>query len=148
MMTGCFIIGLPTETQETIYKWTQELMKFDYPLDAFITYALGIVPGKQRVGKSDFDMNHQQYGYKFNSKGWYTDTMTEGQAVKIAMDVMKYAFASGRQKVTGFLPLMMHNYAGTTWEKLHGQPFFQNHIWTLESTNAMVSRYYDKLMTQ
>lgn len=148
MMGSGFISGLPTENASTVTAWAEELLDYSYPLDSFVMTSLSINPSAVRIGKSEFELNYEKYGYYFDparSESWSNEHWTYEEARDLANDIMSYAYESGRIKSYGFFAMMMHNY-GFTWEQLHSQPAVQAESKVFDRTVKMVDDYYKQLL--
>ena len=148
LMSSGFIVGLPTETKDTVSAWAEELLDYSYPLDSFILTPLFITPGAKRISKSEFELDYKKYGYRFDrtkSSGWINDYWTFDDATSLANEIIQYAYQSGRITSYGFSAMMMQNY-GLTWEQLHRSSVYsvENHI--LQKTFLLADDYYNRLI--
>ena len=149
-MTSGFIVGLPTETKESVEAWAEKLMDFNYPLDSFSITPLGLNPKAARESKSEFERDYEKYGYYFDpakSTSWVNEHWCYEDAVKLSTDLIRYAFASGRCKVLGFQSLMLQGY-GYNWNDVFSLPSSYLTDGLFQKTKRMSKAYYTKLLNQ
>lgn len=149
-MSSGFIVGLPTETRDTVSEWAEQVLDFKYPLDAARFHVLGITPDTVRTSKSEFEINYKDYGYYFdNSKstGWINEHWNFEEANQLAEELHVFSMGIGRQKAHGFLPMMLQNH-GYSWHEIfntgvlsYGPPLFRE-------TVAKADMYYNKLINR
>lgn len=148
LMSSGFIVGLPYENIDTVRKWSSQLMSKDFPLDSFIFQALSIVPDARRLGKSEFELNYEKYGYYFDkskSSGWINEHWNRDIVNMYANGLSSSSHFSGRVLAFGFIGMMLHNY-GYTWDQIFSTPahiLFKNII---KKTYVLADNYYEKLM--
>lgn len=125
LMYSGFILGLPTDTPDTVIKWGMELLDESYPLDSMMFNPLVINRSGSRTTQSEFEMDYEKYGYRFpeevHSIQWETDDWSYKKAVNLANDLNDYAALKKRCKVTGFHPVMLPQY-GMPWDEMSTLP--------------------------
>jgi radical SAM superfamily enzyme YgiQ (UPF0313 family) len=148
LMTSGFMVGLPTESQETVMSWAEELWDPTYPLDSFIFSPLTIYPDTNRIGKSEFEKEYEKYGYWFDlavSSGWINEHWDYDKAKVFANWLTTETNRKGRSRMLGFPAMMAHNY-GATWEQIHtmrARKFLPN---IFARTQVMANNYHSKLL--
>jgi len=148
LMSSGFIIGLPTDSAETVAKWGAELISPDYPLDSFMIRPLGIKQEKPRVNMSEFELNYEKYGYYFDpakSVSWINEHWRFEDAVECSNNLTKTAYKNGRNRVIGSPAMMLHNY-GITWEQAYTEPAHVLYKGVFKKTIEMAHEYYSKLL--
>jgi len=60
-VTTSYIIGLPKETKESIYQWTNQLMDPNFPTDGISLNHLSLTRGSWKVHKSTFEIEANNY---------------------------------------------------------------------------------------
>jgi len=73
ILSAAFIIGLPHDTLDTFTELEEFLFSDNNYLDTWYINALGISPPNKsnKNFHSEFDINHDQYGYEITDEGWY-----------------------------------------------------------------------------
>ncbi len=145
-----FIIGLPHDTPETVERWAGELLDPDFPLHGFRFSPLLINRDAKRFHLSEFELDSETYGYRFtdpcNPMHWESDGFTRESAVDMVGDVMLQAEDSGRNRLGGFVALMLEN-LGYSWEEVGKMTMSDtNSRKALRRRLKLVDGYYDRLI--
>jgi len=146
LMFSGFIVGLPTETRDTVNKWVEELMDFNYPLDAFQLNALFLGNNKH---KSEFDLNYKDYGYWYDKKvstGWINEHWRVEDAGELSSNMHNYGLSIGRLKANGFYSMIMQNY-GFTWEDVHNTSMV-GYGSLFQKTLTHANTYHERLLNE
>ena len=146
-----FIIGLPHETPETVAEWAEEILDCKYPIDSVRFVPLAIFPNSPATFKSEFELNYQKYGYKFDDPSdkfnWSNDAFTYNQANKLAYDIYLHARHTGRLRTGSFFSMMLLN-CGVPWEDI--RTYSELHLIQkynrINMRQRMSDMYYEKLM--
>ena len=149
LMTSGFIVGLPTESKETVMSWAEELWDPNYPLDSFIFTPLLLDPRASRIGSSEFEREYAKYGYSFDpmvSTGWINEHWTYDDVKILADFLTRETYRKGRSKMIGFHAMMLNNY-GITWDQIHSQPAEKLVRHLFGKTKAIANAYHTKLLT-
>lgn len=109
------ITGLPYDTIETMERWIDPILSFDFPLDGFELNPLGIKNPKQVYPYafwSELDRTQEQHGYIWKSNGWHnTITKTNyNECNDLAARVMTYADSIKRIASPAFAVSSMMSY--------------------------------------
>lgn len=96
-----FILGLPHDTYDTMYEWTEQLIDVRFPLHNSIFIPLGIADIKvtQKKFVSDFDQDPAKYGYELlKPAGWKNPRFgTDSQGCEeMAKSITNYVTKQGR----------------------------------------------------
>lgn len=147
LMSSGFIFGLPKDSPDIIRSWADEIIDKNYPLDSFIFSPLALYPYSPRLSKSEFELEHEKYGYSVNpdGSGWINEFWTYSDAASLAREYQNEAYFSGRIKTFGFVAMMLHNY-GYTWEQLHRQSGNEIEKGVAFKTFELADDYYEKLI--
>lgn len=149
LMNSGFIVGLPGENINTVTKWVEELMDYDYPLDSFLVNPLGLNPLSAKLTKSEFEKNYAQYGYYFDpakSTGWINEHWRVEDTREFCKEVDKCSVDSGRIKLYGFNALTLRGY-GFDWDQLHNSLSLDYGNEIFYKTLAFSKKYYERLLT-
>jgi radical SAM superfamily enzyme YgiQ (UPF0313 family) len=88
LLSSGFIVGLPKETPDTIYKWSSEIMQDDYPLNSMIFFPLYLADNSH--GASEFFKNPEKYNYqrvKNKSYSWENEHWNFEKCFSIAQEI-------------------------------------------------------------
>lgn len=140
-----FIVGLPHETRETATAWLEQITSKDFPLDCLHIYPLFISTLKNKTWKSEFELNYESYGYKFNDKGWYNKHWSADECKQLADRFLVRAVENDKRKLSDFILQSFFN-IGYTWEELNRDDFVRNDAEILARINAKTDRYFQNLM--
>jgi hypothetical protein len=138
-----FILGLPCETRSTLGDWLPYVMDPNQcPLDRVTLLPLSILQRDEKRFKSKLQVQFQEYGYQFDSRGhWFNADLTELEMVDLANFCMYDMKIQSRNKFAGFEILMMQNF-GYTFEDLYGRSFESVSYVTLEQKHQLMFEHY------
>lgn len=83
---GKFIIGLPGETEESMWNTVDYLASDECPLDSF-GFSILSIDNNRSISKMDSDP--KKFGYTIVDESWATQNMTQTQANKIFNEIKK-----------------------------------------------------------
>lgn len=83
IVSSNFIVGLPGETEESIWKTVDYLVSKESALDVFGFLPLYIREGEDGRPGSRIDANPAKFGYDLSGKTWSSENMTYSQAINI-----------------------------------------------------------------
>jgi len=106
---GGFIAGLPKETKDTIHQWTDLISQEDFPLDGFDIYPLLINQNSTKVFTSEFELDSSQYYTWPSDNVWNNGSFDKIWAEEYSETVSRNTTRSGRQKVSGFTPVILEH---------------------------------------
>jgi hypothetical protein len=145
-----FIVGLPHETPDTVRQWTGEILDESFPLDGFRLTPLIINRHAKRFHLSEFELNHQDYGYRFPDPAdplyWENDAFNSRSAIATVTDVMVLGDRTRRNRVGGFNAPMFEN-LGYRWDDIKtmrtGDERFDE---LLRRRIGMAASYFERLL--
>ena len=148
-MSSGFIVGLPSETPETVTKWANELIFDDYPLDSVVFSPLFInsIPGKS--DRSEFEINSEKYGYSFDTSSltsWKNDTWRYEDTLMLSNSLMGKAIENGRGGMNGFQAMILHNY-GVSMREVFQKSAGELYKGTFFKTLEQASSYHSQLLS-
>jgi radical SAM superfamily enzyme YgiQ (UPF0313 family) len=145
-----FIVGLPGETEESIYKTHEWLEEKDNPIDCKNWIPLNIY---KTYYSSSIDLDPKKYGYEISGETdsgkliWKNDYMTMERASEIKEDLQNRLWS--RNKMTGFLIARITN-MGLDWNEVSQWTYgdlFKHHHSLVDSYQALRSSYLKKLLS-
>ena len=106
LITSGFILGLPHDTLDTFKEFEDFLFSDNNYLDSWYINALGIFPPNKSKQNyySEFDLNHEQYGYEMTPNGWYNKNtgLNVSQCHQIAAAITEKSSKHKKFKFGGF----------------------------------------------
>lgn len=82
-----FIVGLPGETEDSIWETVRYLTSSECPLDVFGFLPLGIRAEKDGRGSSKIDKDPKKYGYIIEDGKWRNESMSAAQAHELVAKI-------------------------------------------------------------
>lgn len=83
VVSSNFIVGLPGETEDSIWETVDYLVSDKSPLDVFGFLPLFIREGEDGRPGSKIDADPSKFGYKLEGKTWSSENMSYQQAIEI-----------------------------------------------------------------
>jgi radical SAM superfamily enzyme YgiQ (UPF0313 family) len=144
-----FIIGLPTESKESLQDTFKWLISDENTLDFFIFYPLHIQEEKTTdIYQANMSSNPEKYGYEFESKNsqkWKTEEMTFDEANRIASS---YNFtASQKTSLGGFMIPRLCN-LGYNMESFMNRKIIKDVMDDKSKYKEMKSKFISKYLTE
>jgi hypothetical protein len=148
--TSGFIVGLPHDTPDTVWEWSQWLLDLDCPLDSFAIVPLNIAVDRFETNKhmwqSDFTKNTEKHGYVLHSTmNWSNQHFTRASAVVLADKITRIVNETNRTRCSGF-PLIFYGNLGLVPKEFVGRA--GSEVGTINEWNARKMAYVDKYKTQ
>jgi hypothetical protein len=106
ILNSGFILGLPHDTLDTFTELEEFLFSDKNYLDSWYVNPLGISP-LSKTNKnfhSEFDINHDKYGYEITDEGWYNKNtgLSYSQCFDIAHNITEKSNKFSKFKFGGF----------------------------------------------
>ena len=143
-----FIVGLPGETEEDIWRTVDYLMGKDCPLDVFGFLPLHIRSAEDGRAPSRMDRDPGKFGYIFQEGSWTSNSMTFNQAKSIVRKIYSTPEILHRSKfsaATWIGRILALGYSvDQIFSMIHDQKNYDQEI--LEKTDSMKESYYQKLI--
>jgi hypothetical protein len=99
VVSAGFIVGLPGEPEESVWKTVDWLMSDDCPLDGFSFAALNIreaTPSADpSISVSKMALAPEKYGYSGSGDGWSNEYMSRERAKQIVSEIDRMTLAKG-----------------------------------------------------
>lgn len=146
-----FIIGLPYDTEDTIYNMLETITADSFPLDGMNIVPLWIDPtaSEKKLFYSEFESNWADYGYTFpnGDKNWHLGNLTYDKCNVIASRYQDRILYTGKNKISAFDFMSAMNY-GYTVEQLRNitRKDFNLGNNNIKQRIDFVNRYYLKLL--
>jgi hypothetical protein len=146
-----FIIGLPYDTEDTIYKMLDTITPASFPLDGMNIVPLWIDPTapSKKLFFSEFESNWSDYGYTFpeNNTNWTLGNLTYKMCNKIAIKYQDETFNEHRNKISAFdfLSVMNYGYTATELKGLSRKKFNEDNN-NIKQRLTFVNNYYQRLL--
>jgi len=153
MVASGFIFGLPYDTPETMTRWLNELLDFRFPMDAMYFNTLHINPNSPKKFKSEFELEFEKYGYRFDPREpfWFNDVSgtSYDYCNNLAREAHIYSIFSGRNKRGGFFTLPMVTVNNVLLHKVQRSSILNSPLNVLiENRKLQVARYKAALLTR
>jgi radical SAM superfamily enzyme YgiQ (UPF0313 family) len=123
---GNFIVGLPTETEESLERTARLLSTGEIPLDFYMFSPLILINPGVYPWSSDIDNNPEKYGYEITHKSndgfyqyWKSDIMNYYRAYELATKFNSTYKPDATKKLFGRRIWDMLNYSGMSFERLN-----------------------------
>lgn len=145
-----FIVGLPGETERSIWETVEYLLSDENPLDVFGFLPLYIRPNEDGRPGSKMDVNPEKFGYNVEiGKPWSSSSMDFTTAVRIVKDIYADSRVSRRAKFSAATWIGRILSLGYTSDAIFSMLNDSNdYDKEIESkTSSMKQVYFDKLMS-
>lgn len=143
-----FIVGLPGESEEDIWKTVDYLVSDENPLDVFGFLPLYIRDKEDGRAPSKMDMNPQKFGYILNQGKWQSSTMNFDQASNLVKRIFSDSRVHKRTKFASATWIGRILSLGYTVEEIFSM-IHDDRDHSLEirnRTNNLKKLYYEQLM--
>jgi len=145
-----FIVGLPGETEDDIWKTVEYLISDNNPLDVFGFLPLYIREKEDGRAPSKIDSNPEKFGYILDQGKWKSSTMTFDQALSLVRKIYNCPEIKNRAKfsaATWIGRILSLGYSvEEVFSMIHDDKDYQKEI--IQKTNKMKNDYYLKLIKQ
>jgi hypothetical protein len=144
-----FIVGLPGETEEDIWRTVEYLVGEDCPLDVFGFLPLYIRNQSDGRAASKMDADPQKFGYILEEGKWTSSTMSFERASKLVKEIYSTDVVKQRAKFAAATWIGRILSLGYSVEKIYSMIYdsenYESEI--SERTKEMKEVYFQKLMS-
>lgn len=110
---GSFIVGLPEESEQDVYRTHNQLVSQEIPLHSWQFQGLILTKKEFQTYHSEFDKNYSSYGYiDQGSEGlkyinWHNQYFTAARASELAAQFRQESYTSDTLHVAGMLSMLI-----------------------------------------